>query len=242
MRADSVEVTTVTYNALLNVYGRASDWVGALQIFRHLNTGYTTSLEGHVDIGGKLWGVRADVVTYNTIMSALLRSDNATQALTLFHHMKASTIRPNVEAYNTLFGVYRKVRHWRSALESFAEMRRYKVERDLSSYERLSAVFEETGRWVNALDLVREMEEERRIQPSKPGPSAKVYNFAIGACKKMGKFPLAVGLVKKMRDSNVMTDDSTFRKLKKVQFRARKPRVRKTLNSKRTVDSSKSYA
>eukprot|EP00954_Amorphochlora_amoebiformis_P007251 563351-Amorphochlora_amoeboformis.AAC.1 len=47
------------------------------------------------------------------------------------------------------------------------------------------------------------MEEERRIQPSKPGPSAKVYNFAIGACKKMGKFPLAVGLVKKMRDSNV---------------------------------------
>ncbi|KAG9157808.1 hypothetical protein Leryth_026484 [Lithospermum erythrorhizon] len=107
MEEEGCKPTLITYNVILNVYGKMGmPWNTILGV-----------LDGMKDCG-----VAPDAYTYNTLISCCRRGSLYEEAKRLFEQMKLAGFAPDKVTYNALLDVYGKSRRAKEAMEVLQEM------------------------------------------------------------------------------------------------------------------------
>ncbi|PPD88044.1 hypothetical protein GOBAR_DD15036 [Gossypium barbadense] len=100
---------TVTYNALLQVFGKAGVYSEALSILKEMEDIQLPGRFGAAVIETMTKkGVRPNAITYTTVINAYGKAGKEDKALRLFHRMKQSGCVPNVCTYNAVLGMLGK--------------------------------------------------------------------------------------------------------------------------------------
>jgi len=119
-----------------------------------------------------------DVVTYNSLISALTNAGESDRAFALFDEMKRSGIRPDKYTYTSLI---KACRDEGDVQEVLYDMRECGVDADTVTFNTMIKSLCESRKWTQATRLVTEM-ESRGI-----APDSMTYGYLMNAMLKADK-------------------------------------------------------
>ncbi|VVB10908.1 unnamed protein product [Arabis nemorensis] len=180
---------TVTYNVLLDVYGKA-------KLFKKVN---------EVFLLARRHGV-VDVISYNTIIAAYGQNRDFTNMSSAIRNMQFDGFSVSLEAYNSMLDAYGKDKQM-EIFRSILKRMKSTCETDHYTYNIMINIYGEQG-WIDEVtDVLRELKE------SGLGPDLCSYNTLIKAYGIGGMVEEAVGLVKEMRVTGITPDKVTYTNL-----------------------------
>lgn len=188
MLAEGCHPNLVTYNTLIDVYGKTGAWQEAIRVLDTLAAA----------------GIQPEVRTYNTVIIACNQSSRAQEALAVYERMLAAGAQPTATTYTALISAYGKAGQLDAALQIFQDMVRRGCERNVITYSSLISACEKAGRWELALELFREMHAEGCR------PNVVTYNSLIAACAQGAQWEKAQELFDAMRGKGCRPDSVTF--------------------------------
>lgn len=167
----SIQPDTQCYNIAIAAATKLGGEHGvdlALDMFDQMNNKIKTSADLRPE---------KDIVTYNTLISALTKSGRADEAFDLFDGMRRVGIRPDKFTYTSLI----KVCADDDIQELLFDMKERGVEADVVTYNSIIKSLCENWKWTRATKLVTEM-ESRGISPD-----SMTYGLLMNAMLKAGK-------------------------------------------------------
>ncbi|XP_020598631.1 pentatricopeptide repeat-containing protein At4g30825, chloroplastic [Phalaenopsis equestris] len=178
---------TITFNAVLNIYGKAGLLKKVKKIF----------------LMARKRGV-ADVITYNTIIAVYGRSKVFKKMESVVRGMENSGFPVSLEAYNCMLDAYGK----EDLIEEFKDVQR-KMERascssDHYTYNIMMNIYGKKG-WIEDVSQVLEELKRRGLEPD-----LYSYNTLIKAYGVAGMVEEAVNVVQEMRAKGVEPDRVTY--------------------------------
>ncbi|XP_047950247.1 pentatricopeptide repeat-containing protein At4g30825, chloroplastic [Salvia hispanica] len=181
---------TVTFNVMLNAYGKSKLFEKARKVF------WIAKRRGLVD-----------VISYNTIIAAYGKNKYLSNMSAAVKRMHFDGFSVSLEAYNCMLDVYGK----EGEMDKFRDvLQRMKASigcADLYTYNILINIYGERG-WIDEVAAVLMELKERGI-----GPDLCSYNTLIKAYGVAGMVEEAVGLVKEMRGNGIEPDRITYTNL-----------------------------
>lgn len=181
---------TVTFNVLLDVYGKA-------KLFKKVNELFLLA---------KRHGV-VDVISYNTIIAAYGKNKDFTNMSSAIKNMQFDGFSVSLEAYNTLLDAYGKDKQMEKFRSILKRMKKSTSGPDHYTYNIMINIYGEQG-WIDEVaGVLKELKE------SGLGPDLCSYNTLIKAYGIGGMVEEAVGLVKEMRGKNITPDKVTYTNL-----------------------------
>jgi pentatricopeptide repeat protein len=169
--------------------------------------------------------IQMDTKCYNTVLTALVNSDDIENADKLFDQMcdvgKASTNtkfpQKNIVTYNIMIGAYARVGRREDAFDAFNEMRSAGLKPDKFTITALIKAVVKDGEFEVAHTLLLDMK--------KAGIEADVvaYNTIIGALCKRSSWFEAKELVAEMESKGINPDSKTYGLLMNGLLKLNKP-------------------
>lgn len=177
----------ITYNVMLDVYGKSRLFRKARKIF---------------------WMARkqglADVISYNTLIAAYGQNKDFNKMTTTVQLMQFNGFSVSLEAYNSMLDAYGKecqMENFRSVLQRLKES---SCTSDQYTYNILINIYGEQG-WIEEVaGVLTELKEHG------PGPDLCTYNTLIKAYGIAGMVENAVAVIKEMRGNGIDPDRVTF--------------------------------
>lgn len=188
MLAEGCTPNLVTFNTLIDVYGKTGAWEEAVAVL--------DALEAQ--------GIEPEVRTYNTVIIACNQSSRASEALRVYERMLAAGAQPTATTYTALISAYGKAGQLDAALQIFQDMVSRGCERNVITYSSLISACEKVGRWELALQLFQEMHLEGCR------PNVVTYNSLIAACAQGAQWEKAQELFEAMQAKGCRPDSVTF--------------------------------
>lgn len=178
---------TITFNVMLDVYGKAKLLKKARKLFWM----------------AQKWGL-VDMISYNTIIAAYGRNKDLRNMSSTFGEMQFKGFSVSLEAYNTMLDAYGKesqMERFRSVLQ---RMKETSCASDHYTYNIMINIYGEQG-WIDEVaDVLTELKE------CGLGPDLCSYNTLIKAYGIAGMVEDAVHLVKEMRENGIQPDKITY--------------------------------
>ncbi|KAH0649725.1 pentatricopeptide repeat-containing protein At4g30825, chloroplastic [Solanum tuberosum] len=182
---------TVTFNVMLDVYGKSRLFKRAREVFSM----------------AKKCGL-ADVISYNTLIAAYGRSKDFKNMSSTVKKMHFNGFSVSLEAYNCMLDAYGKegqMEKFRNVLERLKESGHSS---DHYTYNIMINIYGELG-WIEEVsNVLAELKESGSI-----GPDLCSYNTLIKAYGIAGMVERAVDLVKEMRKNGIEPDRITYTNL-----------------------------
>lgn len=188
MIAEGCTPNLVTYNTLIDVYGKTGAWESAIAVLDALHA----------------QGIEPEVRTYNTVIIACNQSSRAAEAVSVYERMLAAGAQPTATTYTALISAYGKAGQLDAALRIFQDMLRRGCERNVITYSSLISACEKAGRWELALELFQEMHTEGCK------PNVVTFNSLIAACAQGAQWERAKDLFDMMQSKGCKPDSVTF--------------------------------
>ena len=136
MKEVGCEPTLITYNAILNVYGKMGmPWAKIIALVQDM----------------KCHGLAPDLCTYNTLISCCRAGSLYEEALDLFEEIKVAGFRPDAVTYNALLDVYGKSRRPKEAMEVLKQMESNSFRPSVVTYNSLVSAYVRGGLLEDAL-------------------------------------------------------------------------------------------
>lgn len=181
---------TVTFNVLLDVYGKAKLFKKAKNIF----------------LLAKRHGL-VDVISYNTIIAAYGQNKDFTNMSSAVRNMQFDGFSVSLEAYNSMLDAYGKDHRMENFRNVLKIMKESSCTSDHYTYNIMINIYGEKG-WINEVT-----EALTELKESGLGPDLCSYNTLIKAYGIAGMVEEAVGLVKEMREKGIVPDKVTYTNL-----------------------------
>ncbi|AET00837.2 putative pentatricopeptide [Medicago truncatula] len=122
MQRDGYTPTLVTYNSILNVYGKMGmPWSRVTAIFYSMKTN----------------GVVPDLYIYNTLITCCRQGSLYEEAVNVFDRIKSAGFVPDRVTYNALLDVFAKVRRPKEALQVLKDMESNGFSPNVITYDSL---------------------------------------------------------------------------------------------------------
>eukprot|EP00891_Asterochloris_glomerata_P006084 jgi/Astpho2/6084/Aster-04031 len=181
MQQEGCMPNIVTYNTLIDVYGKLGQWQEALGVLETL----------------RMEGIQPVTRTCNTLMIACNTSGQWQEALRVYEDMLAAGHVPNTTTYNALITAHSKAGSFNKVLEAFQQM----VQQGERSRELMYMHFTRQGGCAALLctTLERPAAHVRPDLPQGCQRSVITYSSLISACEKAGEWRLALQLLEEMR-------------------------------------------
>ncbi|PNH07870.1 hypothetical protein TSOC_005641 [Tetrabaena socialis] len=165
MRVVSCLPNVVTYNTLVDVYGKLGQWERAIHVLDLM----------------KHEGVEPVLRTYNTLIIACNMCNQPREALAVYQRLLSDGYTPNSTTYNALISAYGKTTQLGKALEVYGEMLRANMDRSVITYSSLISACEKAGQCETALRIFNEMQQDNCV------PNTVTYNSLVTACAQGGR-------------------------------------------------------
>ncbi|WCJ30147.1 Tetratricopeptide repeat (TPR)-like superfamily protein [Euphorbia peplus] len=181
---------TITFNVMLDVYGKAKLFKKARELF------WMARKRGLVD-----------VISYNTIIGAYGQDKDYRNMASSVQNMQLDGFSVSLEAYNCMLDAYGKEGQMESFRNVLHRMKQSKCTSDHYTYNIMMNIYGEQG-WIDEVaDVLRELRE------SGLGPDLYSYNTLIKAYGIAGLIEDAIDLVKEMREKGIEADKITYTNL-----------------------------
>lgn len=178
---------TITYNVVLDVYGKA-------KLFRKARKVFWMAKEQR----------SADVITYNTLIAAYGQNNNLQKMTKTVKLMQFNGFDVSLEAYNCMLAAYGKNRQMEKLGDVLQSLKQSSYTSDQYTYNVLLNIYGEQ-QWIEEVAAVLE-----ELKQYGPGPDLCSYNTLIKAYGIAGMVEDAVAVVKEMRDNGVDPDRITY--------------------------------
>ncbi|CAK9066569.1 unnamed protein product, partial [Durusdinium trenchii] len=121
----------------------------------------------------------ADAISYNTVLTALMRSSEISAAVRLLHEMPMRQILPDTCSFNTVMGsLAKEPKHCKVVLSMLEECGKGPGQ-DAQSFNIAIAACSRASQWQKAIDLLEVMASSRHQ------PDEYSYTSAISGCKNL---------------------------------------------------------
>ncbi|XP_071733604.1 pentatricopeptide repeat-containing protein At4g30825, chloroplastic-like [Rutidosis leptorrhynchoides] len=181
---------TVTYNVMLDVYGKSGLFKKVRQVF------WMAKKQGTVD-----------VVSYNTVVAAYGKGKDLGNMASVARRMKFNGFSVSIEAYNCMLDAYGKAGEMEKFKNVLLRMKESNCASDHYTFNILINIYGEKG-WIEEVgDVLKELEE------SELKPDICSYNSLIKAYGIAGMVENAVDLVREMRKNGIEPDRLTYTNL-----------------------------
>lgn len=178
---------TITFNVMLNVYGKA-------KLFKKVRKVFSLARKQGL----------LDVISYNTLIAAYGQNKDFTSMSTAVQEMQFNGFSVSLEAFNCMLDAYGKGGQMQSFRRVLQRMKESSCSSDRYTYNIMINVYGEQG-WIHEVSqLLRELKE------CGLGPDLCSYNTLIKAYGIAGMVEDAVSLVKEMREKGVEPDKVTY--------------------------------
>ncbi|KAK6159066.1 hypothetical protein DH2020_006380 [Rehmannia glutinosa] len=189
MKVREVRPTLVTYNVMLDVYGKMGrSWDKILQLLDEMRS----------------VGLEFDEFTCSTVISACGREGLLEEAKSFFDGLKLNGYIPGTVTYNSLLQVYGKAGIYNEALSVLKEMEENNCPPDSVTYNELVAAYVRAGFNEEGAELIDTM-TRKGIKPN-----AITYTTLIDAYGKSGKVDKALCFFKQMKESGCVPNICTY--------------------------------
>ncbi|WRX32717.1 Pentatricopeptide repeat - like 10 [Theobroma cacao] len=181
---------TITFNVMLDVYGKAKLFKKVKKLF------WMAKTRGLVD-----------VISYNTVIAAYGQNKDLKNMSSTVREMQFNGFSVSLEAYNCMLDTYGKdgqMEKFRSVLQ---RMKESNCALDRYTYNIMINIYGEQ-RWIDEVAAVLTELKECGL-----GPDLCSYNTLIKAYGIAGMVEDAVGLIKEMRENGVEPDNITYNNL-----------------------------
>ncbi|XAR66725.1 hypothetical protein NMG60_11013045 [Bertholletia excelsa] len=181
---------TITFNVMLNVYGKSRLFKKARKVF----------------LMARKQGL-ADIISYNTLIAAYGQSKYLRNMSSTVTKMQFYGFSVSLEAYNCMLDAYGKEGQMEKFRSVLRRMRDSGCASDHYTYNIMINIYGEQG-WIEEVaEVLTELKE------SGLGPDLCSYNTLIKAYGIAGMVEDAVDLVKEMRENGVEPDRITYNNL-----------------------------
>ena len=171
LRRQGVAPTLVTYNVVLDVYGRMGrSWPQIVALLEEMRAA----------------GVEPDDFTASTVIAACCRDGLVDEALTFFEDLKARGHTPCVVTYNALLQVFGKAGNYPEALRVLKEMEQNGCQPDAVTYNELAGTYARAGFYEEAAKCLGTMTGKGLL------PNTFTYNAASHACLRRKGYQIRV--------------------------------------------------
>ncbi|CAM9592520.1 unnamed protein product [Chrysoparadoxa australica] len=188
--------TTVTYNIALSAFASTQDglsrWKEALALFAEMESR----------------GLEPSVITWNTLINVLGKSDQLKKALKMFNSMEEQGLLPTQQTYGTILSACARRGKAMVALSIFKQI----PEPDLRCYNVLLHAFSEGQEMAQALALLHKMQSK-----GEPAPDRVSYNSVLACCAAQGAVEEAHDLMRQMKAEGIAPDTITYNCLLQVE-------------------------
>ncbi|KNA11199.1 hypothetical protein SOVF_137390 [Spinacia oleracea] len=178
---------TITYNVMLDVYGKSKFFLKARKVF------WMAKKQGS-----------ADVITYNTLIAAYGQDKDLKKMTKTVQLMQFNGFDVSLEAYNCMLAAYGKQRQMEKLRDVLQSLKESSYTSDQYTYNTLMNIYGEQ-RWIEEVAAVLE-----ELKEYGPGPDLCSYNTLIKAYGIAGMVEEAVAVIKEMRDNGVDPDRITY--------------------------------
>ncbi|KAL0453419.1 UNVERIFIED_CONTAM: Pentatricopeptide repeat-containing protein, chloroplastic, partial [Sesamum latifolium] len=181
--------TLVTYNVMLDVYGKKGrSWDKVLELLDEMRS----------------VGLEFDEFTCSTVISACGREGLLEEAKSFFDGLKLNGYVPGTVTYNALLQVYGKAGIYNEALSVLKEMEEKNCPPDSVTYNELVAAYVRAGFLEEGAALIGTMTQKGIM------PNAVTYTTVIDAYGKAGKEDKALNLLEQMKKSGCVPNVCTY--------------------------------
>lgn len=184
------EPNTITFNVMLNVYGKC-------RLFKKVSRIYRLA---------KRRGL-LDVVSYNTIVASYGKGKDLERMSSTVRKMQFNGFSVSLEAYNCMLDAYGKKGEMEKFKDVLQRLKESCCALDHYTYNTIINIFGEKG-WIEEVSVVL-----AELKESGLGPDLCSYNTLIKAYGIAGMVDEAVSLVKEMRVNGVEPDKATYTNL-----------------------------
>ncbi|EPS68102.1 hypothetical protein M569_06665 [Genlisea aurea] len=188
--APSIGDTVQVYNAMMGVYARNGNFP-EVQKLLHLMRGK---------------GCQPDLVSFNTLINARLRSGPMTPDLgiELLSEVRRSKIRPDVITYNTILSGCARDSNLEEATKVFHDMQKHKCQPDLWTYNAMISVYGRCGLPGEAERFFLELGSKGF------SPDAVTYNSLVNAFAKGNNEMKVNDICQEMVEMGFAKDEMTY--------------------------------
>ncbi|XVE63487.1 hypothetical protein DITRI_Ditri07aG0024300 [Diplodiscus trichospermus] len=181
---------TITFNVMLDVYGKAKLFKKVKKLFEMART------RGLVD-----------VISYNTIISAYGQNKDFKKMSSTVREMQFNGFSVSLEAYNCMLDAYGKEGQMEKFRRVLQRMKESNCASDHYTYNIMINIYGEQ-KWIDEVAAVLTELKECGL-----GPDLCSYNTLIKAYGIAGMVEDAVGLIKEMRENGIKPDKITYNNL-----------------------------
>ncbi|CAL5364700.1 unnamed protein product [Camellia sinensis] len=182
--------TVQVYNAMMGVYARNGRFNKVQEVFDLM----------------KEKGCEPDLVSFNTLINARLKSESMVPNLVieLLNEVRKSGLRPDIITYNTLISACSRESNLQEAVKVYNDMEAYKCQPDLWTYNAMISVCGRCGRSGRAERLFRELESKGFF------PDAVTYNSLLYAFAREGNIEKVQEICEDMVKMGFGKDEMTY--------------------------------
>ncbi|GKV18113.1 hypothetical protein SLEP1_g28534 [Rubroshorea leprosula] len=178
---------TVTFNVMLDVYGKAKLFNKVKKLF------WMAKMQGLVD-----------EISYNTIIAAYGQNKDLKNMSSTVQEMQLEGFSVSLEAYNSMLDAYGKKGQMENFRNVLKRMKGSSCASDHYTYNIIINIYGEKG-WIDEVAAVL-----KEIKENGLGPDLCSYNTLIKAYGIAGMTEDAVGLIKEMRGNGIEPDKITY--------------------------------
>ncbi|KAA0059944.1 pentatricopeptide repeat-containing protein [Cucumis melo var. makuwa] len=182
--------TVQVYNAMMGVYARNGRFVLVQEL---------------LDLMRKR-GCEPDLVSFNTLINARMKSGPMTPNLSLqfLNEVRKSGVRPDIITYNTLISACSRESNLEEAMKVYNDMERHNCLPDLWTYNAMISVYGRCGLASRAEQLFMELESKGFF------PDAVTYNSLLYAFAREGNVEKVKEICEEMVSNGFGKDEMTY--------------------------------
>ncbi|GKV00441.1 hypothetical protein SLEP1_g13127 [Rubroshorea leprosula] len=189
MKETGISPTLVTYNVMLDVYGKMGrSWNKILILLDEMRSK----------------GLEFDEFTCSTVITACGREGLLNEAKEFFAKLKSQGYVPGTVTYNALLQVFGKVGIYSEALSILKEMEDNNCPADTVTYNELVAAYVRAGFYKEGVAVIETMTHKGVM------PNAVTYTTVINAYGKAGKEDEALRLFDQMKELGCVPNVCTY--------------------------------
>ncbi|KAH9604748.1 hypothetical protein KSS87_014487, partial [Heliosperma pusillum] len=181
---------TITYNVMLDVYGKSRLFNKAKKVFSM----------------AKKQGL-CDIISYNTLVAAYGKNKDFNSMTRTVELMQFDGFAVSLEAYNSMLDAYGKERQMEDFRNVLQRLKKSSTVSDQYTYNILINIYGEQG-WIDEVASVL-----KELKDYGPGPDVCSYNTLIKAYGIAGMAEDAVSVIKEMREKGIEPDRITYMNL-----------------------------
>ncbi|KAG6391283.1 hypothetical protein SASPL_149036 [Salvia splendens] len=196
---------------------RDSSWLPSVRIYNILLNGWLRigklKHAERIRVQMKKAGVKANVVTYGTLVEGLCQMNRPDIAIDFVDEMRAEGVEPNAIVYNSIIDALGEAGRLKEAMGMLERFSILEMGPTLSTYNSLVKGFCKAGDLVEASKIVKMMMSVKCL------PSTTTYGYFLKYLSKVGKTEVALDLYNQMIKSGYELDRFTYHLLVKMLCR-----------------------